>query len=561
MGKGKKTAGQAVVEALVSERVDTVFGLAGSHIHAISDALIDAEGIRFVVCKHENNAALMADTYGRLTGRPGVCLVTAGPGATNSMTGVAQAYAAASPMIHITGTVTRRARTGEFHGLDAADFLRRAFRDVTKWSVRVDEAEDVPRIMAEAFSVATSGRPGPVHIDLPVDLLEEPPAEVWSYEGKPAGSSLVDEELVDRLAEMFVAAQRPMICAGAGVLASRAASELIELAERLGAAVTFPRNAVGVFPTLHGLSAGAFVTYPPNSFPLELVEKADALLVVGMRARTASAEILDQRAPEAYAYLTPEGENELSDQAVISASVNSCALLAELNAQLSHGRRTPSNWAEPHIAEARELLRSGLDQAVESCRGRKPLHFGLALKELIPLLDDDALVVADIGNHGVWASWYFELYGGQTFLEPGSWGAMGFAVPGSIAAKLAFPEKQVVGITGDGAFLMSCSDFGTTLEAGTKIVLVVLNDHRYGMIHALQTQDYGRTIGTELRGPDLVKLAESFGAVGIRVEDDSELKSALTTALNASSPVLVDVICGYDFPHPAPEDWLKGRNS
>jgi acetolactate synthase-1/2/3 large subunit len=561
MGKGKKTAGQAVVEALVSERVDTVFGLAGSHIHAISDALIDAEGIRFVVCKHENNAALMADTYGRLTCRPGVCLVTAGPGATNSMTGVAQAHAAASPMIHITGTVTRRARRGEFHGLDAADFLRRAFRDVTKWSVRVDEAEDVPRIMAEAFSVATSGRPGPVHIDLPVDLLEEPPAEVWSYEGKPAGSSLVDEELVDRLAEMFVAAQRPMICAGAGVLASRAASELIELAERLGAAVTFPRNAVGVFPTLHGLSAGAFVTYPPNSFPLELVEKADALLVVGMRARTASAEILDQRAPEAYAYLTPEGENELSDQAVISASVNSCALLAELNAQLSHGRRTPSNWAEPHIAEARELLRSGLDQAVESCRGRKPLHFGLALKELIPLLDDDALVVADIGNHGVWASWYFELYGGQTFLEPGSWGAMGFAVPGSIAAKLAFPEKQVVGITGDGAFLMSCSDFGTALEAGTKIVLVVLNDHRYGMIHALQTQDYGRTIGTELRGPDLVKLAESFGAVGIRVEDDSELKSALTTALNASSPVLVDVICGYDFPHPAPEDWLKGRNS
>jgi len=559
MGKKRKTAGQAVVEALVSEEVDTVFGLAGSHIHAISDALIDAEGIRFVVCKHENNAALMADTYGRLTGRPGVCLITAGPGATNSITGVAQAYAAASPVIHITGTVTRRARKGEFHGLDAADFLHRAFRDVTKLSVRVEEAEDIPRIMADAFSMATSGRPGPVHIDLPVDLLEEPPAEVWGYERTPAVPPMVDDQLVDRLAEMLLAAQRPMICAGAGVRASQATAGLVELAERLGAAVTFPRNAVGVIPTLHRLSTGAFVTYPPNPFPLELVEKADAFLVVGMRAGTASADILDQRAPEAYAYLTPEGEDDLSDQAAISASVDSGVLLAELNARLSHENRTPSNWAEPRIAKARELLRRGLDQAVEGCRGRRPLHFGLALKELIPLLDDKALVVADVGNHGVWASWYFELCGKQTFLEPGSWGAMGFAVPGAIAGKLAFPERQVVGITGDGSFLMSCSDFGTAMEAGTNIVLLILNDHRYGMIHALQTQDYGRTIGTELRGPDFVKLAESFGALGIRVENDSELKSALTTALNADSPAIVDVICGYDFPHPAPDKWLKGR--
>jgi acetolactate synthase-1/2/3 large subunit len=559
MGKGKKTAGQAVVEALVSERVDTVFGLAGSHILALSDALIDAEGIRFVVCKHENNAALMADAYGRLTGRPGVCLVTAGPGATNSMTGVAQAYAAASPVVHIGGTVARRARKGAFHGLDRADFLDRAFREVSKWSVRVDEVEDIPGIMAEAFSAATSGRPGPVHIDLPVDLLEEPPTEVWSYERRPVGPPAVDEALVERLAEMLLAAERPMICAGAGVRASRATPELVELAERLRAGVTFPRNAVGVFPTLHPLCAGALVTYPPNPFPLELMDEADALLVVGMRAGTEAAGILDQHAPRAYAYLTPEGDDDLSDQAGVSASADTGAVLAGLIARLSQQNRTPVDWAQRQIAEARELLRSGLDQAVESCRGQRPLHFGLALKELIPLLDDDALVVADIGSHGVWANWYFELYGTQTYLEPGSWGSMGFALPGAIAAKLAFPGRQVVGLTGDGAFLMSYSDFGTALEEGAKIVIVVLNDHRYGMIDALQMQDYGRTIGTELRGPDLVKLAESYGALGIRVESASELKSALTAALNADSPVLVDVICGYDFPHPAPAEWLKGR--
>jgi len=559
MGKGKKSAGQAVVEALKAEEVDTVFGLAGSHIHAICDALIDAPEIRYLICKHENNAALMADMYGRLTGRPGVCLVTAGPGATNSMTGVAQAYAAASPVIHISGTVARQAKKGVFHGLDSADFLHRAFRDVTKWSVRVDEVEDIPRIIAEAFSIATSGRPGPVHIDLPDDLLQEPPAGVWDYARRSAAANTLDEGIVDGLTELLLKAERPMICAGVGVRASGAEPELITLAELLGAGVTCPRNGLGVFPAHHVLSVGSFSTYPHNPFPLQLVQKADALLVVGMRAGTAAAEILDQHAPAAYAYLTPDGEEDLSDQATISALVDCKALLSALTDRLNKKKRTPSTWAAQQIRESKELLRSGMDRAVEGCRGQRPLHFGLALKELVSLLDEDALVVGDIGNHGVWASWFFDLHGRQTFVDPGTWGAMGFAIPGSIAAKLAYPDRQVVGITGDGAFLMSCGDFGTALEAGTNVVIVVLNDSRYGMIHALQSQDYGRTIGTKLRSPDLVKFAESFGARGIRVEAESELKGALTMALKTNSPVIVDVICGYDFPHPAPAEWLKGR--
>ena len=561
MAKRRKSASQAVVEALVAETVDLIFGLPGSHIHGVCDALIDTEGIRFVVCKHENNAALMAELYGRLTGRPGVCLVTAGPGATNSMTGVAQAFAAASPLIHISGTVARRAKKGVFHGLDREDLVHRAFRHVTKWSVRVDEAEDIPRIMAEAFSIATSGRPGPVHIDLPEDLLEEPPAEVWDYTRISTPAPVVDEDLVDRLVEMLLEAERPVICAGVGVRASGATSELVKLAEVLGAAVTFPRNAVGVFPATHELSAGAFATYPANPFPLQLVDQSDVLLVVGMRAGTAGAATLDSHAPGAYAYLTPDGETGLSDQATITAPVDCRALLAALSARLIEENRKPSTWAVQKTTEARELLLRGMDRAVEDWRGHRPLHFGLVLKELLPLLDEDALVVGDIGNHGVWASWYFELQGRQTFVEPGTWGAMGFAVPGCIAGKLAYPERQVVGITGDGAFLMSCSDFGTALEVGTKVVIVVLNDRRYGMIHTLQTNDYGRTIGTELRGPDFVKYAESFGAMGIRVEDDSELKSALTTALKADRPAIIDVVCGYDFPHPAPAEWLEGRQA
>jgi acetolactate synthase-1/2/3 large subunit len=561
MGRVRKSAGQAVVDALLAEKTDVVFGLAGSHIHAICDALIDSEGIRFVVCKHENNAALMADIYGRLTQRPGVCLVTAGPGATNSMTGVAQAFAAASPVVHISGTVPRRARKGSFHGLDRPSFLHEVFEPVTKWSVRVDEAEDTPRILAEAFSIANSGRPGPVHIELPEDLLLEPPTEIWEYQRRPVETRALAPELVERLAAMLVAAERPMICAGAGVRASGAQAELLRLAESLGAAVTFPRNAFDVFPYTHRLCVGPFNSYPPNPFPTQLIEESDLFVVIGMRAGTDSAQMLDDHAPAGYVYLTPQGELDQSDRAVLKASVDSGKMLSALADRVAQDHEASTTWAETRIAELKGLLRAGMDEMLESYRGHRPIHFGLALQELGSLLDEDALVVGDIGNHGVWSTGWFELHGKQTLLEPGPWGAMGFALPGAIAAKLAYPERQVVGLTGDGAFLMSCSDFGTALEAGTNVVFVVLDDRRYGMIHALQTKDYGRTIATELRTPDLVKFAESFGALGIRVEDDSELRGALSRALEADVPVIVDVICGYDFPHPTPAEWLSQGGS
>jgi acetolactate synthase-1/2/3 large subunit len=561
MERVRRSAGQAVVDALLAENVDLVFGLAGSHIHAICDALIDAEDIRFVVCKHENNAALMADMYGRLTERPGVCLVTAGPGATNSMTGVAQAFAAASPMVHISGTVPRQARKGSFHGLDRPGFLHQAFEPVTKWSARVDEAEDTPRILAEAFSVANSGRRGPVHVELPEDLLLEPPTEIWQYQSQPVEPTALDEELVERLVEILVSAQRPMICAGAGVRASGARADLLRLAESLGAAVVFPRNAFDVFPHTHRLCVGPLNSYPPNPFPTQLIEESDLLMAIGMRAGTASAELLDDHAPARYVYLTPEGELDQSERAELNAAVDCGRILSALADRLAQGHEASSTWAETRIGELKGLLRAGMDEMLESYRGHRPIHFGLAIQELCSLLDEDALVVSDTGNHGVWSSWWFDLHGKQTLLEPGPWGAMGFALPGTIAAKLAYPERQVVGITGDGAFLMSCSDFGTALEEGANVVIVVLNDRQYGMIHALQTKDYGRTIATELRTPDLVKFAESYGALGIRVEDDSELRPALSRALEADVPVIVDVICGHDFPHPTPVEWLAAAGS
>jgi acetolactate synthase-1/2/3 large subunit len=554
----KKTAGQAVVDALLAENVDTVFGLTGSHILPICDHLKDAKGVEFVICKHENNAALMADMYGRLTQRPGVCLVTAGPGATNSVTGVAQAYSAASPVVHISGTVPRQAKKGIFHGLDEPGLLHTVFRDVTKWSVQVREVEDIPRILGEAFSVANSGRPGPVHVEIPFDVLDEPPTDIWRYEKQARESIAPDSGLVDDVAALLLSARNPVICAGKGVRASGAGAELAALAEALDAPVTFPRDAVDVFPVTHPLNARAFGTFLPNPFPLQLVKESDVLLVIGMRAGTTPAELLDACAPDDYVFLIPEGEADLSDRASISAAVDSKAMLRELIGRIGDTREAPERDIRHRIADMKEALRGGLNEEVEKHRDQKPLHFGLALKELIPLLDQDALIVSDIGTHGVWTSKWFEAYGTQTLIEPGNWGAMGFGLPGAIAAKHVHPERQVVGITGDGAFLMSCSDFGTALEVGANVVIVILNDSHYGMIHALQMRDFGRSYKSELASPDFAKFAKSFGAVGIRVEDDSELEGAFKKALSADGPVIVDVVSGYDFPHPSPEAWLGG---
>ena len=556
-----KSAGQVVVDALSAEKVDTVFGLQGSHILSISDALLDAGGIRFVSVKHENNAALMADMYGRLTHRPGVCLVTAGPGGTNSLTGVAQAYTAASPLVHISGTVSRGARKGEFHGVDDPEFVHKIFSHVTKWSVSVDEVADIPRILAKAFSITTSGRPGPVHVDLPVDLVEVGPTEVRRYEREPTKRVPPDAGLVDEVTNLLLDARNPVICAGKSVLALSASAELATLAELLAAPVVFPYDAEGVLHPSHPLCAGAYNGFLPHPLPLQLIKECDVLLTLGMRPATNSAAMLDNWAPDHYIFLSPEEVEGERSPASISAVVDPKAMLREIIAGIEGSHRRGSEAVERRIAQAKSSLRTALNKEVEQYRGQRPIHFGLALKELVPSLGEDALVVGDIGNHGVWTSKWFEVHGTQTLISPGSWGEMGFALPGAIAAKLVHPEKQVVGITGDGAFLMSCSDFGTALEVGANVVIVILNDSRHGMIHKLQIRDFGRTFSTEVRSPDFATFAESFGAVGIRVEDDSQLRSAFQEAFAAGSTVIVDVVSGYDFPHPAPEELMRRAQS
>ena len=205
------TAGQVLVQALLGENVDMIFGISGSHILGIYDALADAPAIRHITAKHENNAALMAYMYGRLTGRPGVCLVTAGPGATNSLTGVAQAYNSPSPVVHISGAVPPNDGKEALHGVDNPDFTRKMFEEVTKWSVAIHQTQEIPEVFAKAFSIAVSGRPGPVHIEIPWSLLRAEPTSVSSYQPKSPESQIPDARLMNQMVGVLRASERPVI--------------------------------------------------------------------------------------------------------------------------------------------------------------------------------------------------------------------------------------------------------------------------------------------------------------------------------------------------------------
>jgi len=553
-----QTAGQAVVEALTAENVEFVFGLAGSHVLHIFDALADQPSIHHVVVKHENNASFMANMVGRLTGRPGVVLVTAGPGAINSLSGVAQAYNCASPVVHISGTVPLGSGNETFHGVDKDDFLYKMFLDVTKWSVRVERAQDVPEVLSKAFTVATTGRPGPVHIEIPMNVLQADSVEMPAYHRQPPTPVAPDENLVASVANLLWEARRPVICAGKGVLVHRATEQLAALAETLGAPVTFPGDATGVIPTPHPLCAGSYSTWSGDPLTMDLVASADVVLGVGLRAGTEIVNHLARHTSAKIAHIGFDDESAggLWEGAAVSAVTDCRLFLQDLVAAIRPRGRREGTAAKQQIAEYRQALGRGFQTIWDEYRDRKPVHFGLAVAELATRLRDDAIVVGGVGNHNVWGRQVLPVCHPFGHIQEGVWGTMGSELPGAIAAKLIFPERQVVALTGDGSFLMTCSDFGTAVEVGANIIVFILNDSKYGMIEWLQERRFGRVYGTDLLTPDFARFAESFGAAGVRVEDPHDLPEAVHQAmiLADETPVIVDIVSDSRYPVPRLEE-------
>lgn len=544
-------AGEAVAEALREEGVKSIYSVPGSHIHPIYDGLSRVKSIRFVTCKQEPNVSLMADAYGRLTGNPGVCLVTAGPGGVNSMAGVAQAYGAASPMVHIGGAVPLKADREAFHGVDDPAFVHEMFKKITKWSARVERIEDIPEVMAKAFHVARSGRPGPVHVELPrvsdysEHILQEGRAVLASYKAIPTVVAQPDPKNVDRCAKRMMEARSPVIAAGKGIIRQGALRELSELSMKLQAPVVYAQDAIGVIPEDHPFFAGHFQHY--RSYPLcvDALKRADLILGVGLRAGTAELTELKERAPEKNLVLVgfddaADSRYQGEDECVADPKLFLAALLERLGSY----QRPRNESLIRQMAERKAAVRTSLAAQNEPHRTDRPIHPGVLMDAMNAVLDDNAVVSSDVGNCQMWARTFRRIATPLSFMQSGVWNAMSYGLPTAIVAKMEFPQRDVVALAGDGAFLMTIGDLPTAAEYGANILIVVLNDGAFGQTYMQQTNIYGHTYGTTFASPDFAAIAKACGAEGIRVTDPGEVEGALRQALAATKkqPALVEVM-------------------
>jgi len=551
-------AGEAVAEALREEGVERVYSVPGSHIHPIYDGLSRVKSIRFITCKQEPNVSLMADAYGRLTGKPGVCLVTAGPGGLNSMAGVAQAYGAASPMIHIGGAVPLKADREAFHGVDDPAFVHEMFKKITKWSARVERIQDIPEVMAKAFHIARSGRPGPVHVELPrvsdysEYILQEERAVLPAYKPLPPVVAQPDAKDVDHFAKRLMEARAPVIAAGKGIIRKGAMKELAELATKLQAPVITAQDAIGVISEDHPFFAGHFQHY--RSYPLcvEALKQTDLILGVGLRAGTAELTQLKERAPEKNMILVgfddaPNSLYEGEDQRVADPKLFLTALLA----RLGNYQRPRDEALVKRMAEGKAAVRASIAAQCAPHRNDQPIHPGVLMDAMNKVLDDSTMLSSDVGNCQMWTRTFRRIANPESFMQSGVWNAMSYGLPTAIVAKMEFPGRNVVAIAGDGAFLMTSGDLPTAAEYGANILIIILNDGAFGQTYMQQTNIYGHTYGTTFKSPDFAALAQSCGCAGIRVSDPKDVEGALRQALAATKhqPALLEVMVA-DRPYP-----------
>jgi len=552
-----KHAGEAVAEALHAEGVERVYSVPGSHIHPIYDGLSRIKPMRFITCKMEPNCSLMADAYGRLTGKPGVCLVTAGPGGLNSMAGVAQAYGAASPLVHIGGAVPLKADMEAFHGVDNPAFVNEMFKHITKWSARVERIEDIPEVMAKAFHIARSGRPGPVHVELPREtdeseyILQKEKVVLPEYKRLPTVVHQPQAADVARFAQRLKDAKAPVIAAGKGVIRQGAMHELIALAEKLQAPVVFAQDAIGVIAEAHPLYAGFFKTGRSHPLCETAIKEADLVIGIGLRAGAAEMTELNSVATRSQILIgfddVAESRYRGDDQRVADPKLFLTALLGELGAY-----QKPQNVGMINrMAERKAVSRAGLLKLNDAHRSDAPIYPGLVMEAMNKVLDDRAVLASDVGNCQMWARIFRRIATPESFMQSGVWNAMSYALPTALVAKMEFPERDVVALAGDGAFLMTIGDLPTAAEYGANIMMVVHNNGTFGQTFMQQTSIYGHTFGTTFNSPNFAEIAKACGCEGIRVSDAKDIEPALRQAQAATKrqPALVEVMVA-DVPNP-----------
>jgi acetolactate synthase-1/2/3 large subunit len=519
---------QRLVEQLVSEGVDTVFALPGVQIMGIFDALYNArDRIRLIQTRHEQATTYMAYGYAKATGRTGVALVVPGPGALNAAAGLGTAYAASAPVLLISGQIPSGALgkgQGQLHEVD--DQLD-AFRPITKWNHRVAGAEEIPEVVHEAFHQLKTGRPRPVELEIPIDLVaSRSSAKILEPENYPPLTG--NESDLEAAASLLAEARNPVILAGGGAVIAEASREVLELASLIQAPVMTTPEGKGIIPEEHELAVG--VNYAMVGPAQEVIPRSDVILAVGTRFLFRSLQIReDQKIIQIDVDPQVLGKNYPVEIAIESDA-------REATARLVHHLREKGplgSGRDQEIKGYKRAFREKLQQlAPEQVKISAALREGLA---------EDAILVSGITNIGSWSHFAFSARRPRTYITSSYFGTLGYAFPTALGVQAAFPDRQVVAVCGDGGFLYGVQELATAVKYGLNVVVLVFNNNSYGASEWHQTHDHGRRyIGTDLLNPDFVQLAESFGAVGMRARPE-ELGSSLQAALAAKKTVVLEI--------------------
>ncbi len=525
-------ASDLIVQCLENEGVRYVFGLPGEEIMDILDSLLDSP-ITFIPTRHEQGAAFMADAYGRLTGRAGVCLSTLGPGATNLATGIADANLDRAPLVAITGQAGRDRVHKESH--QHVDIVEH-FRPLTKWNTRVETAAVIPEVIRKAFKLAESEKPGACHIEVPEDVAGEA-AEGTPLSTERARRPSPDRPALQTAARLIEGASFPLIFAGNGVARGGASRELRELARSHGIPVVHTFMAKGTMPyddELCLLSAGLQARdYISCGF-----DKADLIIAVGYDPVEYAPKFWnpDRKKPIIHIDFTPAEVDSFYQPAVeVVADVRESL---ELLNGLVKGQKDPTPY--------RTLRRFILDQLEEGAADDTfPLKPQRILRDLRAQMARDDILISDVGTHKLWIARTYPAYEPNTVLISNGFAAMGFALPAAVSAKLVHPERKVVAVSGDGGFLMNCQELETARRLGLAIVNVIFRDGGYNLIQWKQQTHHGRESGVTFGNPDFVELARAFGAKGYRVESARQLSPILAEALAQPGPSIIDVPVDY----------------
>ncbi|MDM8349570.1 thiamine pyrophosphate-binding protein [Pseudomonas sp. sp1636] len=532
--KGVRSGGQILVDALRINGVERAFCVPGESYLAVLDALHDArDEIDLVVCRQEGGAAYMAEAYGKLTGKPGICFVTRGPGATNASVGVHTAYQDSTPMILFIGQVARDQMDREaFQEID----YRRMFGQLAKWVVQVDDARRLPELLSQAFHRAVNGRPGPVVVALPEDMLTDcvAVADAGPCRRIEASPAAADLQAMD---ELLNQAQRPLLIVGGGGWTAAAVADIQRFAERRQLPVAASFRCQDLFDNGHpnyagdlGLAAGPKL--------LQAVRDADLLLVVGARMGEITSggySLLEIPVPRQQLVHVHAGIEELGRVYQPTLAINSgMAAFAAQAATLAPDRN-------PRHADWIHSLNGHYLANLDCPPSPGPVQLGEIMAWLRERLPSDAILTNGAGNYAVWVQRFYQYRGFRTQLGPTN-GSMGYGVPAGIAAKISAPQRMVVAFAGDGCFMMNGQELATAAQYGANLIVIVVNNGMYGTIRMHQERHYpGRVSGTTLHNPDFAALARAYGVHGEVVAATAEFPAAFERAAQAGMPALIEI--------------------